>query len=172
MFSVPPISTKASRKGGQGPVARRPGAEAEAATGSPVMLPAGSITEGTVRELGDLLEPGDVVIDGGNTYFKDDIRRCRVGEKEDSLCRRRHQRRRLGRARLLPDDRWVAGGGQRFDRSSSSPAPASGQDDGRAAATSTAARSARATSSRWSTTASSMTDGGTRGLKSEKAGPR
>jgi 6-phosphogluconate dehydrogenase len=41
-----------------------------------VMLPAGPITDGTVHELAELLEPGDVVIDGGNTYFKDDIRRA------------------------------------------------------------------------------------------------
>jgi 6-phosphogluconate dehydrogenase len=41
-----------------------------------VMLPAGEITEGAIRELGELLEPGDVVIDGGNTFWKDDIRRA------------------------------------------------------------------------------------------------
>lgn len=40
-----------------------------------VMLPAGAITEATIAELGGLLEAGDCVIDGGNTYFKDDIRR-------------------------------------------------------------------------------------------------
>ena len=42
-----------------------------------VMLPAGAITEGTVSELAGLLEPGDAIIDGGNTYYKDDIRRAR-----------------------------------------------------------------------------------------------
>jgi 6-phosphogluconate dehydrogenase len=41
-----------------------------------LMLPAGEITEGAIRELGLLLEPGDVVIDGGNTFWKDDIRRA------------------------------------------------------------------------------------------------
>ncbi len=41
-----------------------------------MMLPAGDITEGTIRELGLLLQPGDVVIDGGNTFWKDDIRRA------------------------------------------------------------------------------------------------
>jgi 6-phosphogluconate dehydrogenase len=40
-----------------------------------VMVPAGPPTEATVTELAGLLEPGDTVIDGGNTYFKDDIRR-------------------------------------------------------------------------------------------------
>ena len=41
-----------------------------------VMLPAGAITEGTIRELAGLLEKGDTVIDGGNTMFKDDVRRA------------------------------------------------------------------------------------------------
>src|SRR5689334_7605781 len=43
-----------------------------------VMVPAGAPTESTVMELGDLLEPGDTVIDGGNSFFKDDIRRARA----------------------------------------------------------------------------------------------
>jgi len=41
-----------------------------------VMVPAGEITESTVRELAARLEPGDTVIDGGNTYYRDDIRRA------------------------------------------------------------------------------------------------
>src|SRR5205823_2257453 len=41
-----------------------------------VMLPAGAITEGTIKELAGLLQPGDTVIDGGNTMFKDDVRRA------------------------------------------------------------------------------------------------
>ena len=41
-----------------------------------VMLPAGAITEATVTELAGLLSPGDTIIDGGNTYYKDDIRRA------------------------------------------------------------------------------------------------
>ncbi|WP_434047978.1 MULTISPECIES: phosphogluconate dehydrogenase (NAD(+)-dependent, decarboxylating) [Sorangium] len=42
-----------------------------------VMLPAGAPTERVVQELGEQLAPGDVIIDGGNTYFKDDVRRAR-----------------------------------------------------------------------------------------------
>ena len=42
-----------------------------------VMLPAGRITEETVEQLASLLEPDDVIIDGGNSYFKDDIRRAK-----------------------------------------------------------------------------------------------
>ena len=41
-----------------------------------VMLPAGKITEDTIGKLGGLLSKDDCVIDGGNTYFKDDIRRA------------------------------------------------------------------------------------------------
>ena len=41
-----------------------------------VMLPAGDPTEQTIEQLCTLAEPGDIVIDGGNTFFKDDIRRA------------------------------------------------------------------------------------------------
>jgi 6-phosphogluconate dehydrogenase len=42
-----------------------------------VMLPAGAVTESTVAEIAPLLSPDDVVIDGGNSFWKDDIRRAR-----------------------------------------------------------------------------------------------
>jgi 6-phosphogluconate dehydrogenase len=42
-----------------------------------VMLPAGNITEETIKHLGDLLEPDDIIIDGGNSFYKDDIRRAK-----------------------------------------------------------------------------------------------
>jgi 6-phosphogluconate dehydrogenase len=42
-----------------------------------VMLPAGKITEQTIAQLGDLMRADDVIIDGGNTNFKDDVRRAR-----------------------------------------------------------------------------------------------
>jgi len=42
-----------------------------------VMLPAGAATETAIGELGTLLVPGDTVIDGGNTFWKDDVRRAR-----------------------------------------------------------------------------------------------
>src|SRR5581483_6916019 len=41
-----------------------------------VMLPAGKITEDCVTELAGLLQAGDTIIDGGNTMFKDDVRRA------------------------------------------------------------------------------------------------
>ncbi|HEY2009686.1 MAG TPA: decarboxylating 6-phosphogluconate dehydrogenase [Rhizomicrobium sp.] len=43
-----------------------------------VMLPAGHITEDTIAKLGGLLSKDDCVIDGGNTFFKDDIRRAHM----------------------------------------------------------------------------------------------
>jgi 6-phosphogluconate dehydrogenase len=39
-----------------------------------IMVPAGPITDSVVAQLADLLEPGDAVIDGGNSYYRDDIR--------------------------------------------------------------------------------------------------
>jgi len=41
------------------------------------MLPAGGPTEETIAALAAASQPGDVIIDGGNTFFKDDIRRSR-----------------------------------------------------------------------------------------------
>ncbi len=43
-----------------------------------VMVPAGEITESVISELGELLSNGDTIIDGGNTLYKDDIRRAAV----------------------------------------------------------------------------------------------
>jgi 6-phosphogluconate dehydrogenase len=42
-----------------------------------VMLPAGEATEAAISGLAGLLAPGDTIIDGGNTFWKDDIRRAR-----------------------------------------------------------------------------------------------
>ena len=43
-----------------------------------VMLPAGQPTENTVSELGRRMDRGDIVIDGGNSFYKDDIRRAQA----------------------------------------------------------------------------------------------
>jgi 6-phosphogluconate dehydrogenase len=43
-----------------------------------IMLPAGDPTEETVQQLADLLGAGDTVIDGGNSFYKDDIRRAQT----------------------------------------------------------------------------------------------
>lgn len=43
-----------------------------------VMLPAGEITETAVEALGAVLSPDDTIIDGGNTFYKDDMRRAKT----------------------------------------------------------------------------------------------
>ncbi len=47
-----------------------------------VMVPAGEITESTVDAVAAVLESGDAIVDGGNSYYRDDIRRAaKVGER-------------------------------------------------------------------------------------------
>jgi len=41
-----------------------------------VMVPAGQATEGVIAQLADLLSRGDIIIDGGNSYYKDSVRRA------------------------------------------------------------------------------------------------
>jgi 6-phosphogluconate dehydrogenase len=41
-----------------------------------VMVPSGEITEKTVEDVAAVLEPGDAIVDGGNSYYRDDIRRA------------------------------------------------------------------------------------------------
>jgi 6-phosphogluconate dehydrogenase len=43
-----------------------------------IMVPAGDPTEGMVQELGQRMEKGDAIVDGGNSYYKDDVRRART----------------------------------------------------------------------------------------------
>ncbi|MEW6643959.1 MAG: phosphogluconate dehydrogenase (NAD(+)-dependent, decarboxylating) [Pseudomonadota bacterium] len=43
-----------------------------------VMLPAGAITESTIATLSAAMAPGDTIIDGGNTFWQDDIRRAKA----------------------------------------------------------------------------------------------
>ncbi|HZQ70444.1 MAG TPA: decarboxylating 6-phosphogluconate dehydrogenase [Terriglobales bacterium] len=42
-----------------------------------LMVPAGAATESTVQELARRMSAGDILIDGGNSYFKDDVRRSK-----------------------------------------------------------------------------------------------
>ncbi|MDN5863778.1 MAG: decarboxylating 6-phosphogluconate dehydrogenase [Gammaproteobacteria bacterium] len=47
-----------------------------------VMVPAGETTDKTITALAEVLEPGDTIIDGGNTYYHDDLRHAAaLGEK-------------------------------------------------------------------------------------------
>ena len=43
-----------------------------------VMVPAGEITEKTVEDVAAVLESGDAIVDGGNSYYRDDIRRAEM----------------------------------------------------------------------------------------------
>ena len=65
---------------GEGAVAAASIRELVNALGAPrtvwVMLPSGETTEATIAELAKLLAPGDTIIDGGNTFWKDDVRRA------------------------------------------------------------------------------------------------
>lgn len=47
-----------------------------------VMVPAGDPTEKTVQSLAERLESGDIIIDGGNSNFKDDVRRAKILQKK------------------------------------------------------------------------------------------
>ena len=47
-----------------------------------IMLPAGKPVEDTIIELRKLLKPGDTIIEGGNSYYRDDIRRARELESD------------------------------------------------------------------------------------------
>jgi len=48
-----------------------------------IMVPSGDPTEKTVDSLAALMAPGDTIIDGGNSYFKDDVRRARKLKEKD-----------------------------------------------------------------------------------------
>ncbi len=48
-----------------------------------VMVPAGNITTGVIEELAGTLEPGDIVIDGGNSYYRDDLKHAKLLAEKD-----------------------------------------------------------------------------------------
>ena len=93
-------------EGGDGRgVARGARREAAAPRAVWLMVPAGAADRGgDAGASAERLEPGDVVIDGGNTFFEDDVRRARLlAAKRHPPPRRGHERRRVrARARLLP----------------------------------------------------------------------
>ena len=47
-----------------------------------IMVPSGAATEGTVGDLAKLLSRGDTIIDGGNSFYKDDVRRAHALEEK------------------------------------------------------------------------------------------
>ncbi len=132
-----------------------------------VMLPAGHITETTIDQLGKLLGPDDVIIDGGNTFWQDDIRRAKtLREKSIAYVDVGTSGGIWGFERgycmMIGGDKQVV---DRLDPIFATLAPASAIFRARRAVRiaipasnrgiSTPARSALAISSRWSTTASS-----------------
>jgi 6-phosphogluconate dehydrogenase len=48
-----------------------------------IMLPAGEVVETQIKGLSKLLSKGDIIVDGGNSYYKDDIRRASELEKNE-----------------------------------------------------------------------------------------
>ena len=60
-----------------------------------MMVPAAFVDD-TIEQLVPLLEPGDIIIDGGNSYYRDDIDRAeRARSPRAPLRRCRHERRRV-----------------------------------------------------------------------------
>jgi hypothetical protein len=108
-----------------------------------VMVPAGKPTESVVTDLAERLQPDDLIIDGGNSYYKDTMRRAEgFIEARHGFPRRRHLRRNLGtQRRVLHDGRAATENTSRgCARSSTLLAPST--------AGSIAAPAARGTSSR------------------------
>lgn len=56
-----------------------------------VMVPAGVAGE-TVQELASCMEAGDIIIDGGNTYYRDDLERAKLSNASAFTMSMRHQR--------------------------------------------------------------------------------
>ena len=78
--------TAAAGLAGEGALAQPGLAELVAALAPPrvvwIMLPAGSATEQAIGHLRELLQAGDCIIDGGNSFWKDDVRRARELHRE------------------------------------------------------------------------------------------
>ena len=83
VYDVTPTRRGARRRGRDGrEPARRLRRQARRPRRAWIMVPAGEITEKTVSALGALLDEGDTIIDGGNSYYRDDIRRAaELGER-------------------------------------------------------------------------------------------
>lgn len=80
----PQLIAAAVKKGATG--ATTLSATVNALTGRRVlwlMIPAGEAVEAAVSELSTLLRPGDIIVDGGNSYYKDSIRRGATLRKQD-----------------------------------------------------------------------------------------
>ena len=132
-----------------------------------VMVPAGTITSGVIDELANTLDAGDIVIDGGNSYYRDDLKHAKtLSEKGIHLLRLWHQRRRVGPERgyclMIGGDDDAFEHAEPISRSSRrgstrrrAPRVARARSRNRRRVTCIAGRPAPGTSSRWCTTVSS-----------------
>ena len=116
-----------------------------------VMVPSGEPTRATVAALGEVLEAGDIIIDGGNSRYTDDqAHAAALAAKGIRYLDAGVSGGVWGLDRGLRPDGRRRRGDRRRSRSRSST-----RSSRRPAASCTPARSAPATSPRWSTTASS-----------------
>jgi 6-phosphogluconate dehydrogenase len=84
VFDVDPDAvTTVSKEGATGSVSLRALIEGlDAPRAVWIMVPAGSITETTIEELSTTMEPGDILIDGGNSHYADSVvRSAALGER-------------------------------------------------------------------------------------------
>ncbi len=62
-----------------------------------LMVPSGAPVDQTIDQLTPHMAPGDTIIDGGNSYYKDSLRRAAAtGAEKNELRGLRHERRRMG----------------------------------------------------------------------------
>ena len=69
-----------------------------------MMVKAGPAVDQVIEEVAPLLEPGDILIDGGNTHYPDTTRRTKALEGERSPFHRHRRFRRRGRGAARPID--------------------------------------------------------------------
>ena len=116
---------------GRRPLARRDGRRPRAAprTSGSWCPPRSSDRPSTA--LAPLLDPGDTIIDGGNSWYRDDVDRVGCPRAAGRpLPRRRHQRRRVRpRTRLLPDGRRTPSAVERLTPIFESLAPGLGETE-------------------------------------------
>ena len=132
-----------------------------------VMVPAGTITPTVIEELADTLESGDIVIDGGNSYYRDDLKHSKLlAEKGIHLLDCGTSGGVWGRERgyclMIGGDDYAFNHAEPLFATIAPGVDAAPRTPGRTArsrnrrrATCTAARPGPGTSSRWCTTASS-----------------
>ena len=70
------VEATSRRRRGWVDIARRYDSQAQPPRAVWIMVPAGAATESTVQKVAAHLQAGDTIIDGGNSYFKDDVRRA------------------------------------------------------------------------------------------------